>query len=182
LGFDPIPVVVCLLLACTRVIAQDTLHAHVRSDAADIRALIDDAAERSPTVRALIEEIDQSNVIVYVHARMFSSQLLEGRIGLVASTSRTRFLAIELACPRTRDAQMATLAHELHHAVEIARAPWVVDANTLARYYETIGVVTDPARDRLTFETEAARETASRVRRELMASPPAMTNLHERHR
>jgi hypothetical protein len=174
---------VCLLAACAPAIAQDTLlHAHVRSDSAEIRALIHDAAERSPTVRALIDEIDQSNMIVYVNVRMFSSQLLEGRIGYVASTRGTRFLAIELACPRTRDAQMTTLAHELHHAVEIARAPWVVSADTLARYYETIGVLTDPARDRLTFETEAARETASRVRRELMAPPPATTNLYERRR
>jgi len=177
-----ISAVVCLLLACTPAIAEDTLHAHVRSDAADIRALIHDAADRSPTVRALLEEIDRSNVIVYVRVRIFPSQLLEGRIGFIASTSRTRFLAIELACPRTRDAQMATLAHELHHAVEIARAPWVVGADTLARYYETIGVVTDPGRDRLTFETEAARETAARVRRELMASPPAITNPYDRRR
>jgi hypothetical protein len=63
---------------------------------------------------------------------MFSSQLLEGRIGFVARTRLTRFLAIELACPLTRDAQMATLAHERHHAVKIARAPRVVSADTFA--------------------------------------------------
>ena len=178
----PVSAVVCLLLTCTPAIAQDTLHAHVRSDSADIRALIHDAAERSATVRELLEELDESNVIVYVQLRLFPSQLLDGRLGFISSTRRARFLAIELACPRTRDAQMATLAHELYHAVEIARAPWVVGADTLARYYETIGSVTNPSRDRLTFETEAARETALRVRRELMASPPTITNLYEHRR
>jgi hypothetical protein len=163
--------------------AQDLdSHSHVRSESRDIRALIRDSAERSPTVRAQLEEIEQSDVIVYVSARVFPSQMLEGRTGFIAATRRTRFLAIELACPRTRDAQIATLAHELHHALEIARAPWVVGAETLARYYETIGVATDSAHDRLTFETEAARETAARVRRELWASSQAITNLYEHRR
>jgi hypothetical protein len=163
--------------------AQDLdSHSHVRSESRDIRALIRDSADRSPTVRALVDEIDQTDVIVYVSFRVFQSQLLEGRIGFIAASRRTRFLAIELACPRRRDAQIATLAHELHHALEIARAPWVVGAGTLARYYETIGMATDSARDRLTFETEAARETAARVRRELWASPSAITNLYEHRR
>jgi hypothetical protein len=174
---------VCLLLAGTPAVAQEIdSYAHVRSESRDIRALIRNSAERSPTVRALLEEIDRSDMIVYVSLRTFSSQMLDGRIGFIAGSRGGRLLAIELACPRTRDAQIATLAHELHHALEIARAPWVVGAETLARYYETIGMATDSARDRLTFETEAARETAARVRRELWASPSAITNLYEHRR
>src|SRR5690349_621209 len=99
---------------------------HVRAESREMRELIAETTLRSPTFRTLVDEIDGSDVIVYVRPRLLASPSLEGRIGIVGSRAGTRFLAIELAVPRTRNEHMATLAHELQHAIEIARAPWVV--------------------------------------------------------
>ena len=52
---------------------------------------------------------------------------MDGQIGLLSASSTHRFLVIELACDRSELTQMATLGHELHHALEIAGEPSVVD-------------------------------------------------------
>ena len=46
---------------------------------------------------------------------------------------------VELGCARPLLGQLATLAHELHHAAEIAAAPAVVDNASLIAHYERIG-------------------------------------------
>jgi hypothetical protein len=164
----------CLAGPCRPLGAQQRVHvAHVRAVTADVAALLEEAANRSATVRTLIEEVEQTNVIVYVRARLLATQTIDGRIGFLGATPRTRFLAIELACVRTRDHQIATLAHELQHAAEIARAPWVVDAPTLAQYYAQIGGRVDAEAGVRTFETDAARTVAARVRLEIRAGSPA---------
>ena len=77
---------------------------------------------------------------------------------------------IEIACLRPEIEQAATLAHERQHAAEIAEAPWVVDAPTLAAYYRRIGQETDPSDGGRRFETPAARAIAARVHRELSSA------------
>lgn len=159
---------VCLVVVCSSAGAQDLPSAsRVRAESRDVRALVAEAVSRSSTVRALVDEIERSDVIVYVRVRPFASQRLEGRTGFIGSRPLARFLAIELACPRTLDAQMATLAHELQHAVEIARAPWVVGADTLAQYYSRIGDHVEGDGTTVMFETAAAHEVGLRVWHEL---------------
>jgi hypothetical protein len=159
---------VCLLILCRSAAAEDVVRpSHVRAESPEVRALIADAAERSVTFRALVDGIERSNVIVYVRVRLFNSQMLDGRIGFLGSHPGVRFLAIELACPRRRELQLTTLAHELQHALEIARAPWVVGPATLAQYYGQIGNEIGGG-TALTFETDAARRTGARVRLELL--------------
>ena len=59
---------------------------------------------------------------------------------------------------------MATLGHELLHAVEIAGEPSIVDA------------LTGDAAGRRTFETEAAADAGQRVRRELLKNSTRSAN------
>ena len=75
------------------------------------------------SIRAAIDRIEAANVIVYVRIAMFRQVNLEGRVGMIAHVNGRRFLAIELACGRPEVTTMATLGHELHHAVEIAGEP-----------------------------------------------------------
>jgi hypothetical protein len=165
---------VCLLMLSGSAAAQDAMRpSHVRAESADVRALIAEVSDRSATFRTLVDEIEQSNVIVYVRLRFFGSQMLDGRIGFLGSQPDVRFLAIELACPRWRELQMATLAHELQHALEIARASWVVGPATLARYYEEIGEHIGGDGRAVAFESDAARRMGARVRRELIDSTAA---------
>ena len=149
-----------LVAACAAAQDPAAPPPHIRSESAGVRDLIRITAAQSPTVRALIDRLDRSDVIVYVRA------LLDGRIGLLSASGAARYLVIEIACPRSALVQSVTLAHELHHALEIASAPGVVDAATLARYYAAIGT-RDGAPGRLTFETAGARAVGERVRREL---------------
>jgi hypothetical protein len=131
--------------------------------------LIAEGARRSATFQALLIALDASDVTVYVRSRVLPSQL-EGRIGFIGSVG-ARYLAVELACPRTSEEQIPILAHELHHAVEIAQTPSVTDARTLGIYYQHIGIETGGGHGGRTFETIEARQVADRVRREMLSAP-----------
>jgi hypothetical protein len=140
---------------------------HVRADTADVAALIAEGAAQSPSVRALLDRIDGSDVVAYVRLRTFTSTELEGRVMFVSSVGGFRYVVIELACGRRRAALLATLGHELQHVVEIASAPSIVNARTLASHYERIGEHTNAHLGLTMFETDAAREAERHVRREL---------------
>lgn len=144
---------------------------HVRPDGVEPRALVADAAARSATVRALLDRIERSDLVVYVRLAHFGSTRLDGRIGFVTAAApprgMPRILLIELACPRRTADQEATLAHELRHAAEIAEAPEVTGPAALADYYRSIGEQGEALGRGVAFETRAARETAMRVKREI---------------
>ena len=63
---------------------------------------------------------------------------------------------------------MATLGHELYHALEIAETPSVVDADTLADLYSRIGRKTTDSGGVRTFETEAAAAAGLLARQQLL--------------
>jgi hypothetical protein len=140
-----------------------------------LRALVDAAAARSPSIRSAIDRIEAANVIVYVRMRPFLEPDLDGRVGLIGVANGRRFLAIELACNRTELAMMATLAHELHHVVEIAGEPAIVDIRTLAAFYAAHGIQTDHRPGQLRFETEGAEQAGRIARREIVAAGKRQT-------
>jgi len=148
---------------------------HVRPENREVRALVDELTDRSATVRWLIARLEASNVIVYVRRRTLDDAGLDGRTGLLAANPTNRFLVVELACGRAYLTQLVTLAHELQHAVEIAEAPAVFDARTLAAHYEQIGQRMSRSAGRQTFETRGAGDTATQVRRELLSQVNSAT-------
>src|SRR5207248_2570594 len=111
---------------------------------------------RSPTARALVDLVNRSDLVVYVRHRMFTSTMLEGRIGFVQSETPGRYVIVELACGQPRLTQLATLGHELAHASEIARSADVVSARTLSALYRRIGLRTSGPSEWETYETQAA--------------------------
>lgn len=159
-----------LTMTPSRLSAQ-ALVPHLRPETPGLRSLITRAAQQSPIVRELIDQLDHSSVIVYLRHRVFGPVAVDGQIGLLSASSTHRFLVIELGCDRSELTQMATLAHELHHALEIAGEPSVVDVPTLMRFYTRIGSALQPIGITMTFETQGAADTGARVRHELLASP-----------
>ena len=131
---------------------------HVRGEGG-MQRLVDGAAQRSPAIREWIDRLE-----------VFTRLDLDGRIGLLSVVGGHRFLIIELACGRSEVSQMATLGHELFHAIEIAEQPSVVSAATLADLYSRIGIQTGDHTGRLTFETEAAAAAGLRARRQLLST------------
>jgi hypothetical protein len=142
---------------------------HVRGEGG-MQRLVDDAARRAPAIREWIDRLEELDITVYVRARVFTQLDLDGRIGLLSAAAGHRFLLIELACGRSEVSQMATLGHELFHALEIAEEPSVVSAATLADLYSRIGRQTGDTRGLRTFETEAAAAAGVRVRRQLLTT------------
>ncbi|HMF94162.1 MAG TPA: hypothetical protein VKE96_07710 [Vicinamibacterales bacterium] len=141
-----------------------------------LRPLVEQAADRSPSIRELIDRIEASDVIVYVRMRQFAQSDLNGRVALLSTMpAGQRFLVIELACGRADVVTLSTLGHELYHAVEIADEPSIVDASGLAAFYARVGSRTGDVQGHLTFETRGAEQMGVRVRRELFTTPTRQT-------
>ena len=155
----------------TSASAQDVIlpPPHVRADR-EIRRLVDEAARRSPAIRDSIDRLQELDVTVYVRPKMFTQLDLDGRVALLSTAGRHRYLVIELACGRSELTQMATLGHELFHAIEIAEEPSIVNAETLAVFYSRIGIRTSDSGGLRTFETEAAAAAGLQARRQLLIS------------
>jgi hypothetical protein len=162
-----------LMLAMTIAMAIDA-HAsdnqlalpHIRSDDRRLRALIDDALAASATVRALVERINASDVVVYVECETAPNARGPGRLNFVSAAGGYRYVLVRIK-PKRRAAAMAILAHELQHAVEIAEMPAVVDEASLAREYARIGYRNPGVHSGLAFDTRAAVQTGRRVEEEL---------------
>ena len=160
-----------LLALAPSAMAQDRIAPppHVRGDRG-MQRLIDNAARRAPAIREWIDRLQELDVTVYVRARVFSQLELDGHVALLSTAGRHRYLVIELACGRSELTQMATLGHELFHAIEIAEQPRVVSPDTLADLYSRIGTKTGDSSGLRTFETEAAAAAGLRARRQLLTS------------
>jgi hypothetical protein len=161
----------------TGALAVAQIHAtpapRVRPETPQAAELLEDLRQRSPTARNLALTLEGSDIVVYIRHRVFAGSTLNGRIGFVRSDMPTRFLIIEIGCPRSRLEQLVTLGHELQHAAEIAADPSVADPRAMARYFERIGVRTRiAAAADATFETAAAQTVETRVRQELLGEKP----------
>jgi hypothetical protein len=137
---------------------------HVRTTDSTLSLLISEGARRSLMVRTLLSRLDRSTVIVYVQSRLLSGNL-GGRLTFIGVGQPWRYLRIEIECRQSKSNQIVALGHELQHAVEIADREAAVDPASIRTLYGAIGFPIDDSRRR--FESDAAREAGSRVRREL---------------
>jgi hypothetical protein len=160
----------CLLLG-TPAFAQDAPQRPPSVRPEDgTRRLVEEAARRSPAIQEWIDQLDELDVTVYVRQRRFTQIDLDGRISLLSKVGSRRYLIIELACGRSEITQMATLGHELFHAIEIATEPAVVNSTSLANLYSRIGIKTGDSAGVRTFETEGAAAAGQLARRQLLTS------------
>src|SRR5688572_20493535 len=94
--------------------------ARLRPATETVRVMVDDAIERSATVRALAREIAASDLIVYVEMGRPAPPAIATTV-LVTATPRTRYVRITIDAMTPPNGLVPLLAHELQHAVEIAR-------------------------------------------------------------
>jgi hypothetical protein len=142
---------------------------HLRSPEPQMRALIEDAIDSSATVRALVERITASDVVVFVVCERDPAARPAGRLNFITSAGGLRYVVIRLR-PKRRAAVIAMLAHELQHAAEIADTPSIVDEASLAREYERIGYRSHASHGGVAFDTKAAVDIGRRVAEELTAA------------
>jgi hypothetical protein len=127
--------------------------------------------QRSDTFRALVDRLEQRNVIVYLRMDPALKGKLAGRLTWMAATRNFRYVRISLNPEIGGDLAIATLGHELQHAVEVADAPSIIDAESLAAYYQKHGVRVGTRKD--DWDSLAARMVGDDVRRELAQAPAA---------
>jgi len=146
---------------------------HVRPQDARITALLQDGILRSSSLRALVERIESSNVYVYIGLDHLMKSYLAGRLTWMGQAHEFRYLRAAINFDLSSDQVIATLAHELQHAVEVIDDQSVVDERSLVALYRRIG---KPSRLELNsgWETAAAQAMGYQVRRELIAMPAAV--------
>ena len=137
---------------------------HVRMRDAGVERLLLEGLDRSPTLRRLVRTLESSNVIVYVELKMDMPDSLPAGLAFGGVGGGVRYLRVWLNPSNTRTQMIAMLGHELHHAVEVAAAPSVRCADTLAAHFATIG-----RRAANGWETDAARNAGRAVQREFIA-------------
>jgi len=134
---------------------------HVRAESPVMRALLDAATMKSPTVHALVTELECSDTIVYLEFTQ-SPGIRRARTKLVAAPGAFRFVRISMNILVPPVDRLPLLAHELQHAAEIARARDVRDDAGMRRLYQRIGSETVDDQ----FETLEASEVERRARME----------------
>ena len=137
---------------------------HVRPKNKWMTTLIDEGSRRSSVFQGLIDHLNQSDVVVYVERGQLPRNL-SGQLMFVGASPPWRYLRVQIDCQQIVVDQIATLGHELQHAVEIADAANVVSPALVKELYTTIGFPVDASGRR--YETDAARDTGQRVHRQL---------------
>ena len=141
--------------------------ARIRPQDSRLVELLGVGVARSPTLRGIVNRLEAGNVIVYVSLRPTRSGLA-GTLTWMSGAGAYRYLRATISTEQSADQMIATLAHELHHALEISDDQTVIDQRSLIGLYKRIGrpTLTGVAEG---WDTAAAEETGFRVRRELIA-------------
>jgi hypothetical protein len=144
--------------------APSTRHLRPRSDIA--KQILDDAIRRSPTIARLADEIEATDLIVFVELSFDLPPSAHGRTTLVATGASVRYLNVAVSITLSRDRRVEIIGHELTHVLEIAHAPEARDGLGLQALFKRVGwSVGDTA-----FETDAAISIEPVIRDELYAA------------
>ena len=163
-------VVLFVFVTGPSLLADEQQRFHVRALDPWAAESITRAESGSATVRALVTALTASDVIVHVETAVTLPHPLAGMTRLLSSTGNYRYLRIVLDRDLDPHARAATLAHELQHAVEIARAGVRTDA-AMKSLYQRIGFRLPGAVPY--YETADAQRAGARARSELRGGTAA---------
>jgi hypothetical protein len=163
-------VVLSVVLALATVTAAPSTEVRLRPQDARLEQVLKEGAARSATFKALVDRIEASNVIVYVALNPMMKSSLAGMLTWMTRAGDFRYVRASISTELPFDQMIATVAHELQHAVEVIEDENVIDEKSLIALYQRIGLrhsAQAPAR----WETTAAQQTGFQVRRELIQTP-----------
>lgn len=133
----------------------------VRALSSVARFVIDEATKKSPTIVSLIAQLQRHEIIVYVDLEPLTSA--RGATSILSVNPGGRMLRVLVDVGLDPRQQIEVLGHELHHALEIARAETVVDQSSFVAHFKRIGYPTG----RASYETDEAKRIEAAVRRDL---------------
>jgi hypothetical protein len=122
------------------------------------------ARQRSALVRAMVAELEASNVIVHIESSRLLPLGVGGTTRFVTSQGGYRYLRISLSIWLPPSDRVAILGHELQHAIEFARSS-AADTAALRRLFASVGAYA--VRGDNYLETREALRVEKRIRREL---------------
>lgn len=138
---------------------------HVRGVDPAIQRLVARGQARSATFRRIVAELDASDVVVHLIQGPMPDGFRGYLIHRVVESNGVRYLKIAVD-PRAAEALVIGLiAHELQHALEVARAPEVGRSRDIEEFFRSIA--DQGCRNARCFETSAAVEVQETVTREL---------------
>lgn len=146
--------------------AQNARDPHIRSTEPELSDELAIGARLSPTLSRLVDHLEESDVVVYLTFDRMPTSNTAGHISLIAAVPGRRYLRIAIDRRIVGCQRLALLGHELQHAVEIADAATVVDAESVASLYRAIGFRNDSRRD--SYESRLAIQTGRQVQREAL--------------
>jgi hypothetical protein len=149
-----------LLHAAAAAAQQDS---HVRVADRGLKAMLETGATQSPALRALLADLEAAPILVFIDCGVQMRTRVGARLNFVTSVDGVRYVRVGVDCSLGARHQLALLAHELQHALEIAGRPDVVDVDSMASYYEDVGYFTYKNRTAKGFETAAAIAMQQRV-------------------
>ncbi len=159
-----------LLVAVLMVLAADAsadslAWAHARPTSSHAAQFLQMATQRSALVRVLLDDLERTDVVAYlVFSREVVPQQTRDYLSFLTHAGGTRYVVITIYSRQQPPiAYVPAFAHELQHALEVARAAEVHDGPTFGQLFGTIGWQTETGG----FETARARNTEELVREEL---------------
>ncbi|HEX6463594.1 MAG TPA: hypothetical protein VFZ98_04050 [Vicinamibacterales bacterium] len=146
---------------------------HIRIEDCRLAAMVAEGLGRSPTLGREVNRVADLHGIVYVVTGVYASlrrkELLGALSPRVAVAGETCVMRIMLKRQSGPEA-VATLAHELHHAIEVLEVPGARTEKSIETLFERIG---SPVGYEV-YETRAAVTTEAAVLRELRVATAAI--------
>jgi predicted transcriptional regulator len=142
---------------------------HLRPQDDRVAQAVREGSKRSATFKSLVDRIERSQVIVYVAVNPLIKSNLSGMLTWMTQAGGFRYVRASISPELSADQMIATVAHELQHAVEVIEDESVTDEKSLTALYRRIGRPNGaeaPSR----WETTAAQQTGYQVRRELVGA------------
>ena len=158
-------VVGMILVAGSASAEEASAPARVRSEDATIARLIAQAIEQSATFRREIEAINGTDGLVYVHAAPCRRGVRACLVHTVTLAGPYRLLNVKLGMGRPELETIATLGHELQHAIEVLNDPLVRDDFSISVFFRRLAPT-----DSHQFETPAALQAGLDIYDELIAA------------
>lgn len=132
-----------------------------------MRELFEQGVAQSPTLRGLAETVQAGSILVFVECDIRLPAHLGARLTFVTSVNALRYVHVAIECTLPARRQVALLAHELQHAIEIGGRRDIVDIEAMESLYEDIGFQSFEHGRHKRFETSAAIAAEDAVTSEL---------------
>jgi hypothetical protein len=123
--------------------------------------------QQSPTLRALVEKVEAEPILVFIEGDIRMPERIGARLSFVTSVNALRYVRVDIDCTLSPRRQIALLAHELQHALEIGERTDILDTEDMELLYEEIGFQSFEHRSHKSYETEAAQAIQRAVDDEL---------------